>query len=84
MSKTPVQLSEELGDKLCDVLGGESEVVVKWLAVADIIGPDGRRWLRTFWPDGMTRWDALGMLSVAMDDFDHLDWVAADDEDNES
>lgn len=78
--KSPLQLSEELGDRLCHLLDGENEMVVKWIAVADVIGPNGKRWLRTFWPDGTTRWDAMGMLSVAMDDFDWENLVEDDDE----
>ena len=80
MSKSPIQLSEELNDSLCTLLDGENEMVVKWIAVADIIGPNGKRWLRTFWPDGTTRWDALGMLTVAMDDFDWDDTVVVEDD----
>jgi hypothetical protein len=30
-------------------VGGEGEVVTKWIAVADVIDSDGRRYLRSFW-----------------------------------
>lgn len=67
--KTGEQLSDELGGKLCDILVGQREMVTRWVAVAEVIGSDGRRYLRTFWPDGLTRWDGKGMLSCAAEDF---------------
>jgi hypothetical protein len=77
--KDPVQLSEDLNDKICDVLNGEGELVSKWIAVAEIIDSDGRRWLRTFWPDGGTDWDNIGMLSYALDDINTPIWLVEDD-----
>jgi hypothetical protein len=65
--KDPVQLSDDLGSRLCDVLSGEGELVSKWVAVAEVIGPDGKRYLRTFCPEASAPWDQIGMLDAALE-----------------
>lgn len=82
--KDPVQLSEDLNDKICDVLNGEGELVSKWVAVAEVIDADGHRWLRTFWPEGATPWDNIGMLSYALDDANAPTWLVEDDAEDDS
>jgi hypothetical protein len=66
--KDAEQLSADLDDRLSDVLAGEGEMVTRWGAVAEVIAPDGKRYLRTFWSDDLSRWDGIGMLTAAMDD----------------
>lgn len=78
--KDAVQLSAELGDLLCDILSTESELVTKWVAVAEVIGSDGRRWLRTFWPDRTEPWDGIGMMTVAIDDLRAAEYESKDED----
>lgn len=77
--KDPIRLSAELGDKLCEVLSSEGELVTKWVAVAEVIDKDGQRWLRTFWPDDAMPWDSIGMLVTATDDQRQVDWQSKDE-----
>lgn len=65
MKRDATQLSSELEDRLCDILVEEDELVAKWYAVAEVIGSDGRRWLRTFCPENSVPWDNLGLLAAA-------------------
>lgn len=65
--KDPVQLSDDLGSKLCDILSGEDELVSKWAAVAEVIGSDGKRYLRIFSPASAVPWDQIGMLEAALE-----------------
>lgn len=81
--KDPIQLSEELGNQLCGVLAGEGELVSKWVAVAEVIGPDGARYLRTFFPAGATPWDNIGMLSYALNDLESCQVIYIEDGDDE-
>lgn len=75
--KDPVQLSAELGDKLCTILAPEGEVVTKWIAVAEVIESHGGRALRTFVPDESQAWDNLGMLTAALES-SKADWHSYD------
>lgn len=75
--KDPVQLSTEVGNRLCDVLAPEGELVTRWVAVAEVIDPNGDRCLRMFIPEGATAWDNLGMLTAALEDA-KVDWHSYD------
>jgi hypothetical protein len=75
--KDPVELSAELGDRLCDILASEGELVTRWVAVAEVIETNGDRSLRTFIPNSATAWDNLGMLTAALENA-KVDWHSYD------
>jgi hypothetical protein len=81
VKKNPTQLSTDVGDRLCDVLAAEGEMVSKWFAVAEVIAADGRRWLRVFCPDDSAPWDNLGLLTAARDQVKTYWGGGADDDD---
>lgn len=60
------ELCDRIGLALSSALAEDDEMVTRWVAVIETIDTDGDRALWTMAPDGTQSWDALGMLTFAV------------------
>jgi hypothetical protein len=61
------EIEAKLNDALAQAVRDEGELATKWICLAEVIGPDGERALRTMASEGLTAWESKGLLSEALD-----------------
>lgn len=54
---------------ILDALADRPEMVTKWTAVVEFVNDEGRRGCYTLHSPESTRWDALGLLTFSLQDY---------------
>lgn len=58
----PADMCDAIGAAISGVLGGEAELVTRWVAMVETMDSDGERALWALAPAGAKPWDTLGLL----------------------
>lgn len=57
---------DAVGQAISQAVAGETEMVTRWVALAEVIGPDGERACYCLTPEDARAWDTLGLLTYAV------------------
>lgn len=66
MSSEARAVRDQLQSALASVLAGQGDFITRWVAVVEVIGPDGKRAAWTLRQKGSMPWDVAGLLDYAL------------------
>lgn len=80
---TPDELQGALHEALANVFNADGRMVSRWVLVADLVDSEGDRNSLAYGSDGLSSWEAMGLLKWASISAERTTWTEMVDDGTE-